>query len=470
MKKSYCLLWGSLAVAGGLVTASQAQDVLNAQKGPLDPPSLNMRAMQLRDADLPRTSGTEFNPAISLIIDFTYTHNTDDLEAPAGFELGAHSHGHGEEDHSHHDEEHGHSHGLEDGFQIRAVELNLSATVDPYFDAQTTIHFSDDDVEVEEAFITSRMLPSGLQLKAGKFLSDVGYINKQHAHDWLFVDSPWIQEYFFGDEGLNELGVQLSWLPPTETYIRLGAEALQGDSEGIASYIGEDGLSEKDSPRLFTGFAKIAPDLGSHHAVQYGAFGGVSRAFQLEQHEEEYMDGDAWFAGLDFVYKYNGQGSHGHRNFALQAEYIYRQIELDPLGGHSTHEEHAHEEEDHHHEDHHEDHHDEGHGHHGQEWKQDGLYVQAVYGFAPRWNAGLRYDVLGLVNDGYDHDEKMDFGTSYRYTGQLTYAPTEFSRFRAQAAYTELADSGHEADHAHDGWQFVLQYTVSLGAHGAHAF
>jgi hypothetical protein len=366
------------------------------------------------------------------------------LEAPPGFGWGGHDHDHG----------HDHGHGIEDGFNLRSVELTLSSTVDPYFDAQATVHFTSDDVEVEEAYVTTRMLPAGLQIKAGKFLSDVGYLNKQHTHDWLFADQPWLHEYFFGAEGLNEVGVQLSWLPPTETYLRLGVEVLQGESEGIASYIGEDGFAETDGPRLFTGFAKWAPDLGQNHAVQFGTFGGFSRAFQQEDHHDgEHLswDGDAWFAGLDFVYKYDAGGAYGRGNFVLQGEYIYRQLDLDFA------------EDDH------------GHaGHDHQEWKQDGAYLQAVYGFAPRWNAGLRLDVLGLFNnEGYDHDDREDFGTSYRYTGQIAFAPSEFSQIRLQASYMDQEHGhghGHGHDDHHDAWMFVLQFSTSLGVHGAHAF
>ena len=464
-------LFISLLTAGVLSTGA----IVNAQTGPasdpLDPVPARMRAMQVTERKAPVATGTEFNPAISVILDAAYVYLSDELEVPPGFVIGEHAHGHDED------------HGLEEGFQLREVELTFTGTVDPYFDAMAMIGLSDHGAEIEEAFITSRMLPYGLQVKVGKFFSDVGYINKQHMHDWLFFDQPWMREFMFGDHGLNEIGLQLSWLPPTDTYIRLGGEILQGESEGIANYIGpgqheivtmlpggdntpqrnrwraDDGLSDKDGPRLFTGFAKIAPDIGMNHAVQFGTFGGYSRSYQQEEAHSsgrlETWDGDAWFAGADFVYKYNGQGAQGHRNFSLQAEYIYRELSLDYKSQQFT----------------------------GfstlvttdankQRWKQDGLYVQAVYGFAPRWNAGLRGDIVGITNDGYeDRGTPEDFGTSYRLTGQVSFAPSEFSRVRLQASYMEMAEDDHDDDHGHqDAWMIALQYNISLGVHGAHAF
>ncbi len=464
-----------LAFFIGVVSIHAEEAPRGPASDPLDPVPYRMRALQLRDRPMPVSTGTEFNPAISVIFDFHYAYMTEHLDDPPGFALGGHSHGHGCG--------HGHSHGVEEGFNLREVELTLTGTVDPYFDAMAMLTFSGDHVEVEEAYITTRMLPAGLQLKVGKFLSDVGYINKQHPHDWMFVDAPWMREFFFGDEGLSEAGIQLSWLPPSDTYIRLGVEVLEGDNEALANQIGDghhemvtilpDGagapdrnrwrahthLREKDGPRLFTGFAKVAPDIGMNHAIQLGGFGGYSRVHQAEQAHSsgrlETWDGEGWFTGADVVYKYDGQGVMGHRNLVLQAEYIYRELdmeyksrEFENFSSFVTTDQ------------------------NNQRWKQDGLYAQGVYGFAPRWNAGLRVDVLGITNDGFEgRGTPEDFGTSYRYTGQLSYAPTEFSRIRLQAGYMDLAhdDHGHDHDH-HDGWMFVLQFNMSLGVHGAHAF
>lgn len=434
---------------------------------PLDPVPHRLRALQLGEREIPVATGTEFNPALSVILDFIYAYMSDEMEGPTGFELGGHHH--------HHGHGHDHHHGIEEGLQMREVELTFTGSIDPYFDAMVMVTFGDGHVDLEEAYIATRMLPWGLQVKAGKFFSDIGYINKQHPHDWSFTDAPWMREFLLGDEGLNEVGVQLSWLPPLDTYVRLGVEVLRGESEGIASYLGdgnheivtllpdEDGapdrnrwrasksLKEDEAPRLYTAFAKIAPDIGMNHAVQLGAFGGYSRIFQLEEvHSSgrlETWDGDAWFAGLDLVYKYNGQGVMGHRNLTLQAEYMFRNLELDYKSRQfasssdfiTTHE-------------------------NRQDWKQDGLYVQGVYGFLPRWNAGLRFDAMGLNNDGFEgRGTPVDFGTSYRYTGQLTYSPTEFSQLRAQVSYSDLADDDSM-------WLALLQYNVSLGAHGAHSF
>jgi len=443
------------------------------QTDPLDPTPARMRAAGSTGEV---TSGTAFNPAISVILDGTYAHFSSDLDDPPGFDFG-HGHGHG-----------GHGHGIEEGLNLREAELTLSGSVDPYFDMMVMAAISDSNIELEEAFITTRALPAGTQIKAGKFFSDVGYINKQHIHDWQFVDQPWMRELMFGDEGLNEVGVQASWLLPTDTYTRLGFEVLEGTSSGIANFEGDGrhelvtvlpgddnepqrnrwradkNLTDTNGPRLFTGFAKWAPDLGFDHAIQLGASGGYSRVWQNETGHSsgrlETWDGDSRFVGADLVYKYGRGGLMGHGNFVLQAEYVYRELDVEyqsrqfsdfstlALTGPSDDPDQR-----------------------DQRWKQDAFYLQGVYGFAPRWNAGLRMDGVGLTNRTFDDGTddlgrrgmRGDLGASWRYSSQVTFAPTEFSRLRGQVSYIDLDDG-------HDGWQFMLQYNMSLGVHGAHAF
>ena len=439
-------------------------------------------------------AGTAFNPSLSVILDGVYKNTfSGDAHDPGGFE-GGHDHGHG----------HGHGHGMEDGFQLRETEFAFEASVDPYFDAFAMLVIEGTDrVDLEEAYFTTTSLPGGLQIKGGRFLSDIGYINSQHPHEWDFVDRPLVSEHLFGNHGIQETGVQLNWLLPTRTYLKTGVEVLQGSTSGIAAYEGEsstrpgwiedtsedqDGsqpgrfrteelhlpFDDASGPRLFTGFLKWGPDLGYDHAAQFGISGGYARSFQrMEGHSEglriDTWDGDAWFAGFDAVYKYDAGGYLGQGDLVLQGEYFYRNIdvdyeyfnndfareEVDPDGG---------------------------------QWQrgtasadgtsgrfqQDGAYLQAVYGIAPRWRTGARAEALGIAknqawdgrNNGNGYD---DFDTSFRYSLNATFYPSHFSFFRGQVNYSDFAGEDPGGDR-HDEWSFMLQYNLSLGAHGAHPF
>ena len=422
------------------------------------------------------TAGTDFNPAISLILDGVYRNDfSGEVGDPPGF--GGHDHGDG----------HDHVHGVEEGMRLREAELTLTGTVDPYFDAVGVIGIHEGgDVDLEEAYVQTRALPGGLQVKAGRFLSDIGYINRQHIHDWDFVDQPLVMRELFGDYGLQDTGIQATWLAPLPYYNQYGIEVLQGDTDGVASYVGneshsirsfdegngepealvwdaDNGLDDASGPRLFTAFARVGPDLGFSHAALFGISGGYASTWQdQESHSSgrlETWDGDAWFAGLDAVYKYDSGRAYGHGNWTVQGEYFYRNIDVDyrslefendstlvPTESNDP---------------------DEFSG----TGKQDGFYLQALYGFAPRWNAGLRAEAVGLTNRSLEPDRDNnrfeEFDTTYRYSAQVRFMPTEFSVLRAQLNYKDLPE--HDG-HDHDSWSFMLQYNISLGEHGAHEF
>jgi hypothetical protein len=118
------------------------------------------------------------------------------------------------------------------GINFREAEIAFSATVDPYFDASLYLAIDGDgNVDLEEVWFQTRSLPYGLKIKGGNFLSDFGYINKHHPHQWDFVDQNLHYLNLLDDHGLQNTGVQVTWLPDFPVYILLGFEALQGDQE-----------------------------------------------------------------------------------------------------------------------------------------------------------------------------------------------------------------------------------------------
>ena len=101
------------------------------------------------------------------------------------------------------------------GFTVRGVELSMMGAVDPYLDGEMhLVSFidpiqGDTVVELEEAFMTTRSLPHGLQLKAGQFLTEFGRINPTHPHAWAWLDQPIINTRVFGPDGMRAPGVRV---------------------------------------------------------------------------------------------------------------------------------------------------------------------------------------------------------------------------------------------------------------------
>lgn len=428
------------------------------------------------------TSGSAFNPQISVILDGNYY--SDDVNG-TGNEILAEadgiSHVHGD-DHGHG----GHAHGsTKEGFNFRSAEIGFSASVDNYFDASALLTVdSSGSVDLEEAWLQTRSLPGGLKIKAGKFLSDIGYANNQHPHAWDFTDQNLAYLSLLGDHGLRDTGVQLTWLPDWQYYTLFGVEAFQGEQEklGAIAEVSED-LEEKleavpagiggplseavlnlngenEGPRLMTAFVKFAPDLGYDHALQLGAWGAWA-----DQHQEIHgepltalppaagktplhtLQGDAWMWGLDAVYKYDDQRAHGYGDFKLQAEYLWQRKDLTVQ------------------------YHQANAAMIGQdrEFTQDAFYLQGVYGIAPRWQAGLRYDITGMTSElrsAVNAGANTNWDESDRWTAAVTWAPTEYSRIRLNYSHADITREGVSNDFN----AVYLQYMMSLGSHGAHKF
>ncbi|HEX6720748.1 MAG TPA: hypothetical protein VF107_04225, partial [Burkholderiaceae bacterium] len=158
----------------------------------------------------PRTSAAggnvnSFNPAISLILSGLYTHTSQDpadytitgFARPEDAEIGPGTR----------------------GFSLSETELNFSASIDPWWRGAASIALTpDNEVELEEAFVQTTALGHGLTLKAGRFLSNVGYLNPQHAHVWDFVDAPLAYQAMLGGQ-LGDDGIQLNWLAPLDTFV-----------------------------------------------------------------------------------------------------------------------------------------------------------------------------------------------------------------------------------------------------------
>lgn len=410
--------------------------------GPVEAPGLTPLSAPLLGSSGSVTSGTAFNPSIAVIPDFTYSRDDRQgdgatiLESADGFEA---PHGAGEE----------HAHGgLDEGFSLRETEIAFKGSVDPYFDVVALFAASEEGLSSEEVYVQTRRLPAGFQVKAGKFLSGIGYQNSQHPHQWDFVDAALPYQLLLGG-ALGEKGVQVTWLPRLPFYLQVGAEALQGENERVASYLGAESaggeavLSKKAGPRLFTGFVKLAPDVGYSDALQVGLSYARSTLHQ-ELHDEDGdgavdvgLEGTVDLYGVDAVWKHDAPDEYGRGDLTLQAEYLYREKRLDVVETAER-----------------------------LRSRQDGAYLQAVYGLLPRLQVAARWDVAGLTNDVDEGDLTESFGASSRLTAALTFDPTEFSRLRVQWDRSDVKVGGgtERVD------RLVAMVQVSLGAHGAHRF
>ena len=116
------------------------------------------------------------------------------------------------------------------GFSLGESEVSLTANIDPSLMGFLDFSMQDNNsLSVEEAYIQTKDLPDGFTLKAGRFLSGIGYLNERHAHDWTFSDAPLPYRAFLNSQDGDD-GVQVRWLAPTDQFLEFGAEIFRGDA------------------------------------------------------------------------------------------------------------------------------------------------------------------------------------------------------------------------------------------------
>jgi hypothetical protein len=314
------------------------------------------------------------------------------------------------------------------GFSLGESEVNFYANVDQALYGNLTLSIDrEGTVGVEEAFFQTTSLPWGFTIKGGRFFSGIGYMNEQHAHVWDFADTALPYRAFLNTQ-LDDDGLQLRWLAPTDFFLEFGGEVLRG--EAFPSATGSK----------FTGNYDFFAHAGSDIGIESNWRAGVSH-LRSRPKDRTTDDGANVFTGhsnltiVDAVYKWAPDGNPVDTNVKLQGEYFWR---------------------------------DEGGVFNGADYSGTGrgFYVQGVYQFAPRWQVALRYDEVRAnnVGDAVLPGSVLDTmgREGHRYSTALSWYTSEFGRFRVQY---NLDESRPKTDH-----QLFLQYTVSLGAHGAHSY
>jgi hypothetical protein len=374
-----------------------------------------------------------FNPSVALILGGTYTNLSQDPQLyrlqgflPSGDEVGPGKR----------------------SFSLGESELTFSANIDPTFSGQLTFSLaSDNSASVEEAFFQTQGLSNGFNIKGGRFLSSIGYLNSQHAHAWDFVDAPLAYQAFFGGQYKPD-GLQFKWLAPTERFFELGLEAGNG-----TAYPGND--RNKNGAGSVALFAHMGDDLGDSASwragLSYLHTGATNRSYDDIDHTGTTVTNafngttNVWIA--DGIYKWSPNGNPVQTNFKLQGEYFRRKetgsmtydVQAQSLGAATG----------------------------SYAAAQSGWYLQSVYQFMPMWRTGLRYDKLysgstslTLLTGDF---QRLAAYNPTRTSVMLDYSPSEFSRFRLQLARDQSRPGVVDN-------QLFVQYIMSLGAHGAHTF
>jgi hypothetical protein len=365
-----------------------------------------------------------FNPSIGVILNGQYRSFSEDEGDVAGFAVG-------------HEGERG-----KEGLSVEHTELNFSANVDDKFYGSTTAaiaeHEGETEIELEEAFVQTLPgmgLPTGAAIKAGRALWTLGYLNEHHTHADDFSDRPLPYRVFL-DNAFNDDGAEFTYVLPTGFYSEIGGGIFRGDDYPFGSANG-DGIG------AWSGFARVGGDIGNNQNWRIGGY-ILSGDTNVRTSNEAVVNfvGDTRLYAADVRYTWAPTGNPREQEVLLQGEYFWRDEDgtyedTDAATGAVPFND-----------------------------RLAGWYAQAVYKFHPQWRIGTRYSQLqspnvpaGLVGsllDSGGHDPRA-------FAVMTDWTNSEFSRVRLQYNREELAQGQKDN-------QFLLQYIMSIGAHGAHKY
>jgi len=296
---------------------------------------------------------------------------------------------------------------------LNETEVSLQATVDPYARADFFLSFGRDPetgkygVEVEEGYLTTLSLPARLQLKAGRFRSAVGRVNTVHPHALPFIDMPNAYVNYFGEEGLKDEGLSLSWLLPTKAfYQELLFQVTSGYSESPA-------FARSEGNRLlYVGHLKNFFTLNDDNTLELGLTGisGPNDSARVSN-----------MGVVDITYKWKPVKLNTYHSLTWQSEFYFNHQNL--MDNYSM--------------------------------SSFGMYSFIQYQLAKRW----------FLTGKYDYAQKPFDKTIKENAFSLTagWYATEFSKLEFE---TKTTDDNIDKRF----YQAWLRWIFVIGAHGAHQY
>ncbi|MFQ5779217.1 MAG: hypothetical protein ACE5HN_00355 [Nitrospiria bacterium] len=312
--------------------------------------------------------------------------------------------------------------------------------------------FEQDTAAIEEAFILFHKLPAYLQFRAGIYRVQFGKLNQYHDHEWLFADPPLVTTFFLGVDGVHNVGVELSYQPPTPIFTELVASLMRGpvgNFDGIYPDPGTDFVSGESDTNEFILFTRGTTflDITDNTDLEVG----VSFAFGKNKSPDmdfttaianptgitpDIDDDRTYLYGLDFTYTYKPRPFNPYVRWtnefiwAVRENPVVSRLDRTKRGAGVSID-----------------------GQINRTLLEDdtvgGFYSEVDYRFHLRWDVGARLDYVGIPKG---HEDRL-----VRYTGNIRFFVNPVSRFNFQYSYTP--SSG--ADEAYS--TFYIQMNIGGG-------
>lgn len=293
-----------------------------------------------------------------------------------------------------------------DRLSVRELELVMGSYVDPYSRMDVNIAFSDlEDVHLQEAYLTRFGLPFETTARIGRSKPKVGKALLYHRDILDTADYPLVIQKFFGEDGLNKTGVDLT--KPLNLPFESAHEISWGIIEGGN---GEGGTAFGDSRRRPTIYSHLKNfwDISEVTNFELGASHMIG-----SQDNDSGMETN--IAALDgtFIHLYGPD------------QRIKWQNELFMLNQSES-----------------------------SDKTRFGAYSLFDVRFHKQWSAGTRFDYAQFVNNSVNSFG----GTGVGVGAYITFFQTEFARWRLQYNHINSTDGK-------DDNQIFIQGIFAIGEH-----
>lgn len=313
----------------------------------------------------------------------------------------------------------------ENKLYIRSVELSAQSQLDNDFEAYINIagHQDDDDFEflLHEAYLMNSNWISKSKVKLGKFLINVGKLNRVHQHDWQFSSAPKMNREFFnlGDSVLNaenaaDAGVEYYWSHISDRYY----EVVFGITNAYCFGHCHDSGARPRYPMHYI-HPSVYFDLGDGKDLHLG-FNALRRI--------DSSNVEVFLNGFEMIYK-NQVGKELKTLF--QAELFY-QKEVNPSVANV---------------------------------EKAGFYLYGQKSINEKWNMGLRLDGFSELSLKFSADNSKRNNFDYAIVPSINYISSENVRWRATYIH-EVETKQDSADERER--QFLIQFSYYFGGHEGH--
>lgn len=313
--------------------------------------------------------------------------------------------------------------------KLQEAEIQFSSVVDPFWTADVVVSFHPAHAhegeeahglatDLEIAALQSTRLPAGTALTLGKFYVPFGKHSLLHTHQYPFTRAPIALRSFLGDHGLTEVGAKLDYTVGLPWWSELSVAGVNGDAEIFDA---------EDREPVWAAHWSNLWDVSDGGTLELG---GSWLSGPAALHEGEAGGLDVW--GADLTWRWESvTRSHGPAA-TVSAEIVAP----DPEHGHGD---------------------------------PFGWFVNAQSRIHRNWWLGVGYgraDDAHPLEHGHEEeakaeDELLDWT---EWKAALTYAPSEYSALRLEAAHLEAADGGPS------DLRVSLQWNFTIGSHPAHLY